>query len=160
MSLAPEFNLREAERGEGERILPCYEWLFAPPGTVPPDWRPDAALGRLENALADSRVAIIVAESAAGDQAGRQAVVGLCSVYIDIESVRYGLRGWVEDLAVSPAHRSGGVGAALLRAARGWAKQHGATHLELDSGIRRVDAHRFYERLEPDWTGLQYAWRL
>ena len=29
---------------------------------------------------------------------------------------------------------------------RGWARERGATHLELDSAEARLDAHRFYER--------------
>jgi GNAT superfamily N-acetyltransferase len=151
---APSFSIRTAEAGEAELILPCYEWLFAPPGSKPPAWQADHALERLKKTLSDEGSALFIAENEAGE------VIGICTVYIDIQSVRYGLRGWVEDLAVAPDSRSAGVGAALLRAAREWAKQRGATHLELDSGVRRTDAHRFYERQDPSWTGIQYAWQL
>jgi GNAT superfamily N-acetyltransferase len=74
--------------------------------------------------------------------------------------VRYGRRCWVEDLAVDPNRRSGGVGGMLLDAAEDWARGRGATHLELDSGLARTDAHRFYERREPDIVGYSYSWRL
>lgn len=151
------FTLREAARGEGEQILPCYEWLFASPGSTPPNWQPSAALSRLEAALADEQAAIFLAESSANTEPD---VIGICSVYIDIDSVRYGLRAWIEDLAVASQSRSAGVGAALLRTARQWARERGATHLELDSGVKRTDAHRFYEREQPSWTGIQYAWQL
>ena len=36
------------------------------------------------------------------------AVVGICTVYLDIESVRFGRRAWVEDLAVRPRPPLGG----------------------------------------------------
>jgi GNAT superfamily N-acetyltransferase len=74
--------------------------------------------------------------------------------------VRFGYRAWLEDLAVSPDRRSEGIGKALLDAAKAWAKERGATHLELDSGDARHDAHRFYERESPAWTSRQFAWEL
>ena len=61
---------------------------------------------------------------------------------------------------VSPEHRSEGVGKALLDAAKDWGRAHGATHLELDSGEARAEAHRFYEREGPSWRSKQYAWEL
>ena len=66
----------------------------------------------------------------------------------------------MEDLAVSPDHRSQGVGKALLDTAKNWACDRGATHLELDSGDARADAHRFYERELPSWTSRCFAWEL
>jgi hypothetical protein len=40
------------------------------------------------------------------------------------------------------------------------ARRRGATHLELDSGLARKEAHRFYERRDPDAVGYSYSWRL
>ena len=154
------FDIRKGEPGEGELILPCYEWLFTPPGGPPPEWRPSEALMRLEKTLASEEAALILAESPSKKEAGDAEPVGICSVYLDIDSVRFGLRAWIEDLAVAPDSRSAGIGAALMRAAREWGRERGATHIELDSGIRRRDAHRFYERLGPDWVSMQYAWLL
>jgi GNAT superfamily N-acetyltransferase len=74
--------------------------------------------------------------------------------------VRFGRRCWVEDLAVDPERRSQGVGAALLAAAREWARRAGATHLELDSGLARADAHRFYEREGGARQSYTYGWEL
>ena len=145
--------IREARPGEEATILPLYQWLFDPPGSVPPGWDPEAARARLAQTLAGPRSALLIAEDA-----GRP--VGFCSAYLDLLSVRYGLRCWVEDLAVDPEHRSRGTGAALLRAAMDWGRERGATHLELDSGTARTEAHRFYEREGPSWTGMQYAWVL
>jgi GNAT superfamily N-acetyltransferase len=53
-----------------------------------------------------------------------------------------GLRG----LVVDEAHRSGGVGRALLRAAESWARAHGCTVVTVRSRVARERAHRFYQR--------------
>jgi len=139
--------------GEEDDVLATYEWLFAPPGSTPPGWSTERARPRLAAALSSPNAAILVAVE-------EDALVGLCSAYIDIESVRYGRRCWIEDLAVDPGQRSRGVGQDLLNAAKVWARERGATHVELDSGAARKEAHRFYEREGPSWTGMQYSWWL
>jgi GNAT superfamily N-acetyltransferase len=143
--------IREAH--PGDELVAAYEWLFAPPGARPPQWEPDAAAARLEGAMAANDANVLVAESDG-------AVVGICTVYLDIESVRFGRRAWVEDLAVDPGHRSAGLGKALLDAAKDWARERGATHLELDSAETRADAHRFYEREAPSWRSICFGWEL
>ncbi|SRR6266545_733023 len=146
-------DVREAREGELERVLGMYEWLFAPPGSVPPRWDPEQARAALAEAIAGERSAVLVVEH-------RGDLLGFATAYLELNSVRFGLRCWVEDLAVSPEHRSQGIGKALLDAAKDWARERGATHLELDSGEARTEAHRFYEREGPAWKGLQYTWVL
>ena len=119
-------KVREAVPGEVERVLGMYEWLFAPPGSVPPSWDPERARAAIADAIADETAAVLVAEH-------RGELLGLCTAYLELNSVRFGPRCWVEDLAVSPEHRSEGVGKALLDTAKDWARERGATHLELDS---------------------------
>ncbi|MGM1030489.1 MAG: N-acetyltransferase family protein [Actinomycetota bacterium] len=54
----------------------------------------------------------------------------------------------VEAVRVGEAHRSAGLGTAMLRWAMGpAAKATGSALVQLTSDDRRVDAHRFYERL-------------
>jgi GNAT superfamily N-acetyltransferase len=127
--------------------------LFAPPGSRPPRWDPDRAADALRSASSSDLAAVLVARSDG-------ALVGLCTVYLDIESVRFGRRAWVEDLAVHPEHRSRGIGKRLLDAAKAWARECGATHLELDSGEARADAHRFYEREAPSSRTVCFGWEL
>ena len=146
-------KVREAVAAEVERVLGMYEWLFAPPGSVPPRWDANHARTALPPANEDPESAVLVAEH-------RGELLGLCTAYLDMNSIRFGPRCWVEDLAVSPEHRSQGVGKALLDAAKQWARDRGATHLELDSGDGRADAHRFYERERPSWTSRCFAWEL
>ena len=145
--------IREAQPGEAAAVAAGYEWLFAPPGYRPPQWDAARASTRLERLAGADEATMLVA-----DVDGE--VVGICSVYLDIESVRFGRRAWVEDLAVHPDHRSAGQGKALLDAAKDWARERGASHLELDSGEARVDAHRFYEREQPAYRSIQFGWVL
>ena len=49
-------------------------------------------------------------------------------------------------LVVDDAYRSGGIGAALLRAAEAFARERGCAQLELSSNMARTRAHQFYER--------------
>jgi GNAT superfamily N-acetyltransferase len=137
----------------GDALVGAYEWLFAPPGARPPRWDEEAAGARLQRAMDAADADVLVAERDG-------AVVGICTVYLDIESVRFGRRAWVEDLAVDPGHRSAGFGKALLDAAKDWARERGATHLELDSAETRADAHRFYEREAPSWRSICFGWEL
>jgi len=145
--------IRPARADEAAGLVSTYEWLFAPPGERPPQWDPERAAARLGAAIAADHAEVLLA-----DVDG--AIVGVCTVYLDIDSVRFGLRAWVEDLAVHPDHRSAGHGKALLDAAKAWGREGGAAHLELDSGEARADAHRFYEREQPSWRSINFGWEL
>ena len=145
--------IREARPGEAAALAAGYEWLFAPPGIRPESWEASRASTRLDR-LVDAPDATMFVADVDGE------VVGICSIYLDIASVRFGQRAWVEDLAVHPDHRSTGHGKALLEAAKDWARERGATHLELDSGEARADAHRFYERERPSYRSICFGWQL
>src|SRR4051794_22615867 len=116
-------------------------------------WDPAAAAERLAGAIAIEAAEVFVADV-------DRRVAGFCTVYDEFDSVRFGHRAWVEDLAVDADHRSHGLGKALLDAAKDWARTRGATHLELDSAETRADAHRFYEREEPSWKSNSFGWLL
>jgi GNAT superfamily N-acetyltransferase len=146
-------TIREAERGEEEEIIAMYQWLFAPPGSQPLAWDPAAARDRLSEALASPSSSVLVAQ-------GDGALIAFCTAYLEFTSVRFGRRCWVEDFAVDPERRSQGVGSALLSAAREWARRAGATHLELDSGLGRADAHRFYKREGGTRQAYTFGWNL
>lgn len=148
------FWVRPARLDEAAAVVPLYEWLFAPPGARPPGWEPAIAEERIAEAIAADLSTVLVVETGAGDLAG------ICTAYLDLHSVRFGRRCWVEDLAVDPALRSGGIGKALLGAALGWAADNGATHLELDSADARTDAHRFYVREGAANLSRSFGWWL
>ena len=87
-------------------------------------------------------------------------VIGFCTVYLDLDSLRFGQRAWLNDLAVDPRHRSRGVGRLLLHRAKEWAHDHGATQLHVDSSTARTDAHRFYRSEAPTFEAVCFGWRL
>ena len=146
-------EIRAARPGEEEAIVPLYEWLFAPPGSRPGAWDERRAAVALRQAIDSHDACVLLA-----DDDG--ALVGFCTGYQDLHSVRFGYRAWVEDLAVGPERRSLGVGKALLEAAKAWARERGATHLELDSAEARADAHRFYEREGAGYRSICFGWEL
>jgi GNAT superfamily N-acetyltransferase len=146
-------EIAAASPDDAPELLGAYEWLFAPPGSRSPRWDPQVAVARLRRAASDGDAVVLVARADG-------AVVGICTTYLDFESVRFGRRAWVEDLAVDPQRRSLGIGKRLLDAAKDWARERGATHLELDSSHARTDAHRFYEREGPSWSSLSFGWEL
>jgi GNAT superfamily N-acetyltransferase len=149
----PGVEIRVAAEADAEAALAAYEWLFEDPGAPPADWDAAASLERLRETLSNSGADLLLALEG-------EAIVGFCSVYMDLRSIRFGDRAYVEDLATDPERRSQGIGTALLEAAKAWAAQHRATHLELVSDVRRTDAHRFYEREEPDGRALAYLWQI
>lgn len=151
--MATDFEVRAARPGEEEAIVPLYEWLFAPPGTRPASWDERRAAVALRQALESHDCAVLVAES-------DSELIGFITGYQDLHSVRFGYRAWVEDFAVHPDRRSHGVGKALLDAAKAWARERGATHLELDSAEARKDAHRFYEREGAAYRSYSFGWEL
>ncbi len=160
-------EIRAARSGEEAAIVPLYEWLFAAPGSEPAAWDPKRAAVALAQAIESHDACVLVAERSTnpaipGGEAEEMGgtLVGFCTGYQDLHSVRFGYRVWVEDLAVDPAHRSLGVGKALLDAAKDWARERGATHLELDSAEARTDAHRFYEREGAGNRSISFGWEL
>ena len=146
-------EVRAARRDELDDVARGYEWLFAPPGSRPRQWKLAHALEALGQAVSSDAATVLVAEH-------ESEIVGICTVYDDIESVRFGRRAWVEDLAVHPERRSLGIGKRLLDAGKEWARARGATHLELDSNEARADAHRFYDREQPSWRSTCFGWEL
>lgn len=132
-------TIRPATAGDEDAILALIEELFKPPGARPPDYSRERARKGIRWALEQPHSDILLACE------GRE-LVGLASVYADIQSIRYGPRCWLQDLVVAAGARRRGIGRKLLDAATEWAKKHGCTHLELASGTGRKDAHRFYLR--------------
>ena len=145
-------EIRAAEQADIEELISAYEWLFAPPGSTPPTWDERRAAVALGQAIDSHDSAVLIATDDPG------AIVGFVTGYLDIHSVRFGYRCWVEDLAVDPHHRSEGIGRSLIAAIRDWARERGATHLELDSADARHDAHRFYVREGADPGSRSFRW--
>jgi GNAT superfamily N-acetyltransferase len=63
----------------------------------------------------------------------------------------------VDDLVTDDAMRSRGLGKALLDWLVREARSLGCGQLHLDSGVQRLDAHRFYERESLKKTAFHFA---
>lgn len=148
-------TIRQATTVDAEPILGAIPWLFSHPGAEPPGWDEERALGAVVDAIESESSTVFIAIGSAD-----ASLAGFCSAYLDLNSIRYGRRCWVEDLAVSPDLRSQRIGHDLLAAAETWAASRGATHLELDTGVARTDARRFYEARNPQAQGISFQWRL
>ncbi len=58
-----------------------------------------------------------------------------------------GRHAYVYDLVTTETRRSEGYGKGILLFVHEWAEQQGCDAVELESGLWRDDAHRFYEQL-------------
>jgi len=132
-------EVRPATLADEAAFLDLLEQLFDAPGAPAPGYTRERGSSGFRWAVEREHSDVLLALAG-------HSLVGLASVYRDIESIRYGRRTWLQDLVVDRAARSGGIGRALLAAAADWARERGCTHLALSSGSGRKDAHRFYER--------------
>jgi 8-oxo-dGTP diphosphatase len=122
--------IRDARPEDEARVL---ELLPLVPANA--DLNPDeiqAAAQRFRERLA---MDVLVAE-----QNGQ--VVGFLA--LSFVSVLSGLRALIDDLAVDPAYRRQGIGAALVEAAIQRADRRGATHLLVDTSRGDPDTRAFY----------------
>jgi len=62
------------------------------------------------------------------------------------ETLFHGRFMYVDDLVTTAAQRSRGHGRKLFQWLVQYARDHDCTHLDLDSGVQRFEAHRFYLR--------------
>lgn len=70
----------------------------------------------------------------------------------------YGRHVWVDELVTASEARSKGHGSALLAHVEELARSEGCEVVGLSSGLRRVDAHRFYEdRMDYDRAGYVFT---
>jgi len=118
-----------------------HEWL---PQLFPPVTGPIRSRDYVARQLADPNVRYLVAELA-----GR--IVGLLlAIHHDVPSTPwFHARRYVEvqDLTVDSAARRRGVGRLLIDATEAWARERGATSIDLTVIEANENALRFYERL-------------
>lgn len=93
-------------------------------------------VAKMSRVLQDARLALAVEHDT---------VLGL-AVYRHHENTFDGLKFYIDDLVTDEAHRSKGVGHALIEHLEVVAKKLGANGLVLDSGTQRTQAHKFYFR--------------
>ncbi len=85
------------------------------------------------------------------------AVIGCLSTSVMRVLHRPAPVGRISMMVVDEALRGRGIGAELVRAAEQALAQQGCYMVEVTSHVRRIDAHRFYERLGYERTSVRMA---
>ncbi len=128
---APDVVIREAGSEDEARVLELLPLISANANIGPAEIQ--AAAQRFRESLA---MDVLVAE-----MDGQ--VVGFLA--LSFISALSGLRALIDDLAVDPAYRRQGIGAALVEAAIQRADRRGATHLLVDTSRGDPAARDFYQ---------------
>lgn len=116
-----------------EEIAACFPVMRQ----LRPHLTPESFLGRVRaQQQAGYRLAFV-------EDGGRPVAVAGFRV---LETLASGRFLYVDDLVTLDGERSKGYGARLLRWLVDLAASEACQQLELDSGVQRKDAHRFYER--------------
>jgi GNAT superfamily N-acetyltransferase len=103
---------------------------------------------RLARILADDQYATFVAEI-------DRTVVGLVGIRLGSYYEKNGLYVHLLVLVVDERQRGSGAGRGLVEEAERWAVERNARAVLVNSGTQRRDAHRFYERLGYQATGVR-----
>jgi GNAT superfamily N-acetyltransferase len=74
--------------------------------------------------------------------------------YIDLLARPWQRMGWVAHMAVDRAHRRQGVGRALMRHARKWAREHGLQMILAEATTKNYPALCFYQNLGFQFCGF------
>ncbi|WP_028319061.1 GNAT family N-acetyltransferase [Desulfobulbus elongatus] len=138
-------TVRPARPQDLEPMVGLLRLLF----TIEEDFGFDAVKQRqgLALLLNDDRACILVAE-----EAGQ--AVGMCTGQLVISTAEGGPAVLVEDVVVAPEHRGRGTGRALMDALTGWARERGATRMQLLADKNNPPALAFYDRLGWGSTAL------
>jgi GNAT superfamily N-acetyltransferase len=81
-------------------------------------------------------------------------VVGMVTMQLVVSTAEGGFSGLLEDLVVASACRRRGLGRALLGAAVRWAREQGASRIQLLADARNVPALVFYRKQEWKQTNM------
>jgi GNAT superfamily N-acetyltransferase len=103
---------------------------------------------RLKPILEDTNQVTLVAEY-------QNAIIGMVGAGIGHYYERNGSYGRIFTIVVDEAYRSQGVGSALVAAIEHWLRSRDVISIIINSGTHRREAHRFYERLGYQETGIR-----
>lgn len=145
-SMQPEPLVRLADSDDD--VMRCFPVM----AELRPHLERDAFLARIRRMQRENGFLLALLE-----QGGEvRAVAG----YRYLDLLFSGLTLYVDDLVTDPRHRSAGHGCTLLHWLQDQARQKGCATLTLDSGVQRVDAHRFYFRERMSIQGYHFLLHL
>lgn len=85
------------------------------------------------------------------------AVGGMVGVSVAPSLYRTDMAGAITALVVSPDFRGRGLAPALLAAGERWLRAHGCEKASVQPSASRTPAHRLYERLGYEHSGLRFT---
>jgi GNAT superfamily N-acetyltransferase len=109
---------------------------------------PPEVTARLVRLKSFQHATVLVAESGGG-------IVGLVTGHVFPSIHGSALVAWLTTLVVDDRHLNQGIGRELSAAIEQWAKELGAMRISVSSGNHREGAHRFYERIGYERTGVR-----
>jgi len=115
------------------------------------DMTEEEARERLENILKDNTQVLLAAEVD-----GK--VMGYNSVSASYELLN-GVQARIEGLVVDESTRGLGLGRKLMERAEEWAKEKGSKSMKLPTNVKRIEAHKFYEKIGYTKTREQIAYK-
>lgn len=129
--------VRTARPQDLEQLVELLRLLFA----IEEDFNVNADKQRqgLALVLDDERSRVLVTEV-------HGKVVGMCTGQLVISTAEGGPAVLVEDVVVDPGHRGQGIGRALLDALATWARNQGASRMQLLADTNNRPALVFYDR--------------
>jgi len=134
-----DLRVRRATAADLETLVRLLAQLFA----IEADFRPDAARQRsgLARMLGGGDERVVLVAERGGE------VVGMVTGQLVVSTAEGGPSALVEDMVVEERARGRGAGRALLRGIEGWARERGATRLQLAADRENGPALRFYARM-------------
>ncbi|MBM9537734.1 GNAT family N-acetyltransferase [Desulfobulbus alkaliphilus] len=104
------------------------------------DWDEKKQHQGLNLMLNNSRGCVLVAEN-------ENRIVGMCTGQVVISTAEGGPAVLVEDVVVAEEAQGQGVGRALLEAMAAWAREQGATRMQLLADANNTPALQFYQQV-------------
>ncbi|MGF1507909.1 MAG: GNAT family N-acetyltransferase [Myxococcota bacterium] len=131
-------EIRPANPSDLDGLVDLLGHLFAQEADFAPD--PDKQRWGLEAILAQPNIGqIFVAED-------HGALVAMVSLLFAVSTAEGGRVAWLEDMVVTPTHRSSGIGSQLLRHALEFARASDSRRVTLLTDSVNAAAQRFYAR--------------
>lgn len=139
-----EIVIRKAKKSDAAKIADLSVQLEHP-------MTDEEAGERLAVVLRDENQALFVAQE-------KSQVIGYVSVSANFEFLN-GVQARLGGLVVGSVNRGKGIGKRLMKEAEKWAKAKGIKSMKLASNVKRIDAHRFYEKIGYIKTKEQAAFK-
>ena len=139
-------KIRKAYQGDIPQMCDLLTELFS----IEADFvaAPDKQARGLQLLLEDTEDSLVLVAAVENE------VVGMCSVQTLISTSEGGPVGLIEDVVVKSAHRSKGVGTALLSEIFSWCKEKGITRVQLLADRDNPQALDYYVSREWIYTNL------